>query len=106
MRNSKPESIVWCCLALEQGQGHWLPRGQNYDHSKEPREVFLDFLGGLLIRSIYLGTIFSFSLLSYSLTTALPLSLDTNPKEAREVFLDFLRGLLIRSIYLDTIFSF
>ena len=50
-----PESIDWCALALEQGSGHWPPWGPSYGHSKEPRLVFSDFLGGLLIRSIYLG---------------------------------------------------
>ena len=50
-----PESIDWCALALEQGSDHWPPWGPSYGHSKEPRLVFSDFLGGLLIRSIYLG---------------------------------------------------
>ena len=51
-----PESKVWCALALEQGSRSLAPQGgPSYGHSKEPRLVFLDFLGGLLIRSIYLG---------------------------------------------------
>ena len=50
-----PESIDWCALALDQGSGHWPPWGPSCSHSKEPRLVFSDFLGWLLIRSIYLG---------------------------------------------------
>ena len=56
LRNSKTQNQKFGVLWLwNRVPGHWPPRGANYGHSKEPRLVFSDFLGGLLIRSIYLG---------------------------------------------------
>ncbi len=52
----KPRINSLVCFGFRTGfQVIGPPRGPNYGHSKEPRLVFSDFLGGLLIRSIYLG---------------------------------------------------
>ena len=56
------------------------PRGPSYGHSKKFRQVLLDFLGGVLIGSIYLGMLpshYPLELVSYAIRAALPWSLDT-----------------------------
>ena len=56
LRNSKTQNQKFGVLWLwNRVPGHCPPRGANYGPSKEPRLMFSDFLGGLLIQSIYLG---------------------------------------------------